>query len=118
MLRSVLELLEVQPSWATAMRQDRDRPYVLGYPLSFAGICDIAAGFVLCAGMVPFRRVREKVSALSRPCPPAALRRRLSGALALAPFFPLPAAPSAKTCRLSLAYRRRPALGIRGGIAS
>src|SRR3546814_6446332 len=81
MLRSVLELLEVQPSWATAMRQDRDRPYVLDYPLSFAGICDIAAGFVLCAGMVPFRRVREKVSALSRPCPPAALRRRVSGAL-------------------------------------
>src|SRR3546814_10335409 len=34
MLRSVLELLEVQPSWATAMRQDRDRPYVLDYPLS------------------------------------------------------------------------------------
>src|SRR3546814_8216924 len=33
MLRSVLELLEVQPSWATAMRQDRDRPYVLDYPL-------------------------------------------------------------------------------------
>src|SRR3546814_20232336 len=37
MLRSVLEFLEVQPSWATAMRQDRDRPYVLEYHLSFEG---------------------------------------------------------------------------------
>src|SRR3546814_5218375 len=52
MLRSVLQLREVQPSWATAMRQDRDRPYILNYPLSFAGICDIAAGFVLCAGKI------------------------------------------------------------------
>src|SRR3546814_11432461 len=65
--------------------------------------------------MVPFRRVREKVSALSRPCPPAALRRRVSGALALAPFIRLAAERSAKSIELSCAYRGRAALGNRGG---
>src|SRR3546814_12132959 len=97
MLRSVLELLEVQPSWATAMRQDRDRPYVLDYPLSFAGICDIEAGLVLCASIDPFRPVREKVYVLSRPYPPAALRTRVTHAPALAPFIRLDPAHSANS---------------------
>src|SRR3546814_13544609 len=102
MLRSVLELLEVQPSWATAMRQDRDRPYVLYYPLSFAGICDIAAGFVFCSDMVPFRRVLDTVSALSRPCPPAALPRRVSGPLVPAPLLRPPAQRPAMSPELVL----------------
>src|SRR3546814_19357232 len=54
MLHSFLALTEVQPRWATAMSQDRDRPSVFDYPLSFDVICAFQAGLFFCRGRVEF----------------------------------------------------------------